>query len=112
MNCNDCINGNIYCEKKEEGYRDCKKVEDRCVNFREKERTIFKPLKIGDIVYKYGEEFRVYYVNYVEQENNHGEVEKYFRFFAEDVTMTNDDIGFYDEDIGKNVYLNRRDSEE
>lgn len=110
MTCNDCINGKIYCEKKEDGFRACKKVEDRCVNFREKERLIYKPLKIGDKVYKYGEEFRVYYIRYIEQEID-GQLEKSFRFFAEDITMTNDDINFYDDDIGNTVFLNRKDSE-
>lgn len=110
MTCNDCINGNIYCKKKKEGFYHCKKVENHCVNFREKERLICKPLKIGEKVYKYGEEFRVYYIRYIEQEID-GQIEKGFRFFAEDITMTNDNIDFYDNDIGETVFLNRKDSE-
>ena len=108
MTCNDCINGNIYCEKKEDGFCDCKKVEDRCANFREKDRLIYKPLKIGDKVYKYGEEFEVYFIQYKEDG-----FESYFRFFAIDCEppLINDDIDFFDSDIGKTVFLNRKDSE-
>ena len=108
MTCNDCVNGNLYCENKDNGFRDCKKVEERCVNFREREKIIYKPLKIGDKVYKYGEEFEVYYIQYTEDGFGRG-----FRFFATDSEppLINDDIDFFDCDIGETVFLNRKDSE-
>lgn len=36
-----------------------------------------------------------------------------FRFFATDseLSLINDDISFFDSDIGKSVFLNREDSE-
>jgi len=108
MTCNDCVNGSIYCEKKEDGYRSCNKVEERCANFRDKDKLICKPLKIGDKVYKYGEEFEVYYIQYTEDGFGNS-----FRFFATDSEppQINDDIDFFDSDIGETVFLNRKDSE-
>ena len=107
--CNDCIHLSV-CEK----YRGIDFLKERCFYFKDRSKFVELQCKPGDVVYHYCEElheileYTIYCVN-VFRENA-------ITYRADAYDEENDEalseIGFEAEDIGRDVFLTRKEAEQ